>query len=53
MNGNRNSIQQPYEVIETEETITRYFNPYSKEPTSCRNDEKPISVNFRKNVCKD
>lgn len=42
------SIKQPYEVIETEETITRYFDRHSEEPTFCTNNEARTSVNFRK-----
>lgn len=51
------TTHQPYEVIETEETITRYFNPQSKAATSYRDDETQISVKIveyqRKFVCED
>lgn len=45
MNNNENSIHQPYEVIETEETITRYFNSRSKEPTYCTDNH--TTVNYK------
>lgn len=46
MNKSENSIRQPYEVIETlEETITRYFNPNSKDATFCTTEHFSVNLN--------
>lgn len=46
MNNKKNPMHQPYEIVETEETITRYFNPYSKKSPSCNNNQKVPQVNL-------